>query len=238
MAFLSSKIAFPLKISLYMLVGYLLATIPPVILDPILLSHVGFKEPRHYPEAWLIIPIAIILFITTLIMAMRSSKRREVFAMLPFIAASLASIPIFSPEVPHGNLVFVGATWFLLGAITTWIHDQEMRDPGTHIPVPASTAQIDFIKEETAVWKGVALGLVTAYLAIATGLTLGFHAANRDVVTSPRDIFILNQYSNILFTVTSLFMFLGPIYESIKKVVESNQRLLSIQPEPEKSEHR
>jgi hypothetical protein len=236
MAFLSRKIAFPLKISSSMLVGYLLATIPPVILDPILLSHVGFKEPRHYPRAWLIIPIASVLFISTLILAMRSSKRREVFAMLPFVVALLGSIPIFRPEVPHGNLVFVGSTWFLLGAITTWIHDQEMMDPGAHIPVPASTSQIDFIKEETAVWKGVALGLVTAYLAIATGLTLGFHAANRDVVTSARDIFILNQYSNILFAITSLFMFLGPIYESIKKVVESNRRLLSIQPARAESE--
>jgi len=227
----SGKMAFSWKISISMLLGYLLATVPPVILDPILLSHVGYKEPRHYPQAWWLVPIAVLLFISTLVLSIRTAKRRHLVATLPFVAASLVSIPIFRPEMPHGNLTFVCSAWFLLGALTLWIHDQEIRDPAAQDPLPASNAQIDFIKEETAIWKGVALGLVAAYLAIVAGLVLALHAANRDIVTAPRDIFILNQYSNFQLTLMSLFMFLGPIYESIKKVMESNQRLLFVKPE-------
>jgi hypothetical protein len=228
-----STIAFRWKISITMLVGYLLATVPPVVLDQRLQSHVAFSG-RHYKHAWLIFPIAVFSYIGTW-RSMSTPKIRCGIITLPFVVACILSIPIFRPEVPHGNLVFVGTAWCLLSILTLWIHAWEIKNPAQHWPLPASNARIDFIKEETAIWKGVALGLGTGYLAIVVTLTLAFHTANREIVTTPHDIFILNQYSNFQLAFMSLFMFLGPIYESIAKVIESNQRLLSVLPESDKS---
>ncbi|HEY2234857.1 MAG TPA: hypothetical protein VGK01_15405 [Candidatus Angelobacter sp.] len=225
-----SKIAFRWKICITMLVGYLLATLPPIVLDPRLPSHVAFPGGRHYERAYYIVPIALGVVSGTWLW-MGNSRIRYVAITLLFVAACILSIPIFRPEVPHGNLIFVGTAWSLLSMLTLWIHTREIRDPSERTPLPASNARIDFIKEETAIWKGVSLGLGTGYLAIVMTLTLAFHTANREIVTSPRDIFILNQYSNFLLAFMSLFMFLGPIYESITKMIESNQRLLSVLPE-------
>jgi hypothetical protein len=232
-----SKIAFRWKISIVMLVGYLLATLPPVVLDRKLLSHVAFPGRRYEHAGW-IIPIATLLFIVTLGLSIYTPKRHYMLVTLPFVAACIVSIPIFRPEMPHGNLIFVGTAWFLLGALTVWIHIREIQNLAEHKPLAASNARIEFIKEETAIWKGIALGLGTGYLAIVVTLTLAFHTANKEIVTSPSDFFLLNQYSNFLLAFMSLFMFLGPIYESIVKMIQSNQRLLGVLPDTEQPNRR
>jgi len=79
------KAKFPWRISLLMVIGYLLATVPQVILDPLFSSHVAFPSPRHYPFAWLIAPIAVVLFIFTLVVSSKTHGRRYYLAMIPFL---------------------------------------------------------------------------------------------------------------------------------------------------------
>lgn len=215
-----------------MLLGYLLATVPPVLLDPLLSSHVAFKARRYPGALWWILPIAALLFASTLMLCVRTSKRRFIIAMLPFVTASLISIPIFRPEMPHGNLVFVCSAWFILGILTVWIHDQPIADPTAYTPLPALNAQIEYIKEQTAIWKAIATGLTAAYLAVLVTLTLALHANNKEVVTAKREIFILNEYSNTQVMLVSVFMLIGPIYESTKKILDTAKLLLLVRLEP------
>src|SRR6266498_2116274 len=100
-----SSDAFPWRIATAMLAGYLLATVPQVILDPQLKSHVTYVK-RYYPFAYLIIPIAIIVFTATVIIARFGRRQSRLVTAIPFIAGCALSAPIFRPEVPHGNLVF------------------------------------------------------------------------------------------------------------------------------------
>jgi hypothetical protein len=142
----------------------LLATVPQVILDPLFSSHVAFPN-RHYPRAWLIAPIAVVLFIVTLLVSRKAHRHRYFFAMVPFLVACAISIPIFPPEIPHGNLQFVCGTWLLFSVVTVWIHEVPIVNPGDNNPSPTAQAQIEYIKEQTAIWKGCAFGLLAIYLA-------------------------------------------------------------------------
>ncbi len=218
---------FPFRLSLSVLVGYLLATVPQAILDPLLSSHIKYGS-RTYPLAWWIVPIATAMFVTTFLIAKRPGKLRLVLVILPFVAACLLSIPLFGPELPHGNLVFVSAVWFLLALITVWIHNESIIDDLFSESVATSQARIEYIKEQMSIWKTIAIGLIVAFLGMVVTLTKELHANNATIVTTVQDLFLLNQYTNFSTTLMSLFMFTGPIYEAVKKIRPASTYLLTI----------
>jgi hypothetical protein len=215
------------RLSISIFLGYLLATIPQTILDPLFTSHVAYGS-RRYPLAWLIAPIAVLLLISTQIILVSMWRHRFPFALLPFAIACCASIPIFKPEMPHGNLLFISALWLAVSSITLWIHQVPTVDPTLHLPVPSSAACIDFIKEQTAIWKACSLGLTAAYLSLVITLVKELHSNNALIVKSQRDLFLLNTYSNVEVALASLLILFGPIYESLEKVMQTNRLLLSI----------
>jgi hypothetical protein len=221
------KAIFPWRITVFILIGYLLSTVPQVILDPLFLSHRAYGA-RHYPVAWLIVPIAFVLFIVTLVVSSKTRRRRYWKAMIPFVVACAASIPIFPPEIPHGNLVFVSFTWFLFSIVTIWIHDLEVVNPAERNPKPVTQAQIEYIKQQTALWRTVAFGLIAIYLAGIVSAVQALHQVNATVVPNEREVWFLNQYSNLEMAIFSVFMMTGPIYEAAKKIVNTNLLLLSV----------
>lgn len=218
---------YPWRIAFAMLVGYLLATVPQVYLDQLIQSHVAFK-PRHYPLAYLIAPIGGWVLVVTLYAVVRAPAHLQLLSLLPFIAGCTVSLPIFTPEVPHGNLLFVGIVWLLLGAVTIWVHAYPIMGLPKDSYRPTAQAQIEYVKAQSAVWKSIALGLLAAYLGVIVTLVRELHVANEALVSAPQDRFLLNGYINLEVTVMSLFMFVGPIYETVAKVLRTNQLLLEI----------
>lgn len=148
--------------------------------------------------------------------------------MVPFLVACAVSIPIFPPEIPHGNLTFVCGTWFLFGIVTIWIHDFEVADPAVRNPKPVIRAQIEYIKQQTALWRAVAFGLVAIYLAGIVTAIRALHEVNLTVVPDKGEVWFLNQYSNLEMMLFSVFMFIGPIYEAAKKIMETNRLMLKV----------
>lgn len=217
---------FPWRFGGTMVVGYLLATVPQVIVDPLLRSHVNYPR-RTYPFAYLITPIAIAVFVTTVITAFRSSPRARLTAMLPFIAGCVLSAPIFTPEVPHGNLVFVGVIWALLGCITLWVHGRRVINP-MHCENVVAQARLEYIKEQTSFWKGLGYGLTAAYLGALITLVQGLHKANAEFVSSQEDLLLMARYINAEIAILSIFMFMGPLYEIANKVLSTTEMLLDV----------
>jgi hypothetical protein len=241
MNFVKDRSAFPWRFGAIMVVGYLLATVPQVIIDPLLRSHINYPN-RHYPLAYLIAPIAIAVFAATVVAASSLPSRYRLSAVVPYIAGAILSAPIFKPEIPHGNLVFVSAVWVLLGSVTTWVHGYKIVNPTPDIVNSAQISEVvvlqarfEYIKEQTAFWKGLGLGLVAAYLGALITLVQSLHSANTDFISSPKDLLIMNRYINIEIGVLSMFMFVGPIYEILRKVLTTTEFYLDVT-EPLKSE--
>jgi hypothetical protein len=222
------KAMFPWRISLLMVIGYLLATVPQVILDPLFSHHVAYTNPRHYPFAWLIAPIAVILFVVTLVVSSKTHRRRYYLAMIPFFVACAVSVPIFAPEIPHGNLLFVCVVWLIFSAVTAWIHDRPIVSPADNNPKLSAQAQIEYIKEQTAIWKACTLGLLAVYLAGIVTATKELHDYDALLIKDPREVFFLWSYTNLELTIMSAYMFFGPIYEAAKKIMDTNQLLLNV----------
>ena len=217
---------FPWRIGITMVAGYLLATVPQVIIDPLLRSHINYPN-RHYPFAYLIAPIAVAVFVVTVVIASRLSRRYRLAAVLPFIAGCILSAPIFAPEIPHGNLVFIGAIWSLLGSVTIWVQGYQVANPNLSGDV-ALQARMEYIKEQTSFWKGLGYGLIAAYLGALITLVQSLHRASSDFISSPRDLLIMDRYTNVEIAVLSIFMFVGPIYEIARKVLTTTEFFLDV----------
>jgi len=209
-----------------MLAGYLLATVPQVIIDPLIHSHIKYP-PRHYPFAFLIGPIAIAVFVTTVVIASLPVTRRTPAAALPFIVSSILSAPIFRPEVPHGNLLFVSVVWTLLGGITIWVHGSALENP-VHREDMALQARLEYIKEQTSFWKGLFYGLAAAYLGALITLVQSLHTDSANFLSSPEDLLLMRRYTNIEIATLSVFMFVGPLYEIARKVLTTTELFLDV----------
>jgi len=220
---------FAWRISVAMLIGYLLASVPQTYLDARLFTHILYPS-RQYRFAYLIVPIAIAVFATSLLVAVRARGHRRLAVLLPFLTACCVSAPIFRPEVPHGNLLFVGAVWMFIALITTWVHEYKLSDPGGSPAV--FEAKIEYVKEQSSFWKGISYGLVIAYLGMILSLVRDLHSAVTDLVTSPREKIVLAAYINIELAAMSLFLFVGPVYEASAKALRAVDLLLKLRDTP------
>jgi len=219
--------AFTWRFSTAMLAGYLLATVPQVVLDRRFQSHVLYPH-RTYPFAYLIAPIAIFVFIGTMVLALRIRARNRLLVLVPFILGCALSAPIFKPEVPHGNLTFAGVVWTLIGMLTLWVHGARVTSPVQDGREVAPQACIEFIKEQTAFWKGIGYGLLAAFVGILVTLVQSLHAANAEFLSSRADLLLMARYINLEVALMSLFMLVGPLYEIALKILAAIHLLLEI----------
>jgi hypothetical protein len=218
---------FTWRFSTAMLVGYLLATVPQVILDPRFQSH-AVHPHRWYPFAYMITPIAIFVFAATVVVALRIRTRHRLAALVPFIAGCTLSAPIFKPEVPHGNLLFAGVVWMLMGMLTLWAHGVRITNPLQDGREVAAQACIEFIKEQTAFWKGIGFALLAAFVGVLVTLVQSLHATNAEFLSSRADLLLMARYINQEVALMSLFMLVGPLYEIALKILATMHLLLEI----------
>jgi hypothetical protein len=101
--------------------SYLLAVVPPIVIDPLLKSHVTYPS-RHYPHAYFCVLIYASLLIAELIIFRSAKKLVTLYASVgPFLVAIAISFPIFLPEFPHGNIFAVGSTTAFLSLFTIFV---------------------------------------------------------------------------------------------------------------------
>ena len=197
--------------------GYLLATFPPSILDP-RLTTVGCGA-REYPYDWLIYPIAIVLFLVTLLsMSRATSRRRAVLSStIPLLLAYLFSFPIFRPEVPHCNILLVGTIWFCITAGWMWVHHTPTVNEEMLSESVDATARIEYIKEELTFVRMILLGLGTVYIGLLVTVLATMHSFNRSTVAKEEEAFLMdvNSYSQV--SSFSIFLFTTVFRELYKK---------------------
>jgi hypothetical protein len=212
---------FPWSYSSWTLLGFALAVVPPVVLDPMLHSHVGF-EPRSYAYWWLFIPIGVSLFFVSTYLL--SSPRLKSFSPAwVFIAALFGSLFVLKPEFPHMNVVFVGIVWLLISTLWHWLRASR-GDVARARRIKDREVKLAYVNEEASFLRSLFLGAVGAYLSLLVGGVVALHAWNHDMLTDPREQLMMNQYSNIQFMLFSAYYFFGPLRE----IVDRRHRLVEM----------
>ena len=204
------------------LIGYLLATVPPIVIDPKLTSHILF-DPRKYSLGWLIIPISVILVITTYLVTRKkiNSKARPIWVNLPFIVCLLLSLFIYFPEFPHGNLVFVGVAWLLFSVTNVYLQEckaiyKDIEKEGLPIDV-----LIEYYKQHIFFWRSVTIALIAGFFAVIITLTGKMQDNARLFLSKEDEIFLQILYVNIQLSVFSLYFFFGPVFAAFRKALEA-----------------
>jgi hypothetical protein len=184
-----------IKITLFFAyaVGYPLAVIPPLLLDPILKSHVTFSA-RQYPYGFLCLSIYLVLLsIEAPLLRTMTSVTSLYVSVVIFFVSILLTLPIFLPEFPHGNVFSVGATTTFLSAVSiftwSWINDDVLV---VGPPKSVGVARLGYVKELSAFFRQAIFAAVALFGVLffsAFGNMLKYAA---DIVTDRSEPFLLN----------------------------------------------
>ena len=101
--------------------AYLLAVLPPTVIDHRLTSHSDFP-PRYYPNAIYCAPIFVLAVVIVIELFKAKSSLRALYgSVFVYVSAIIVSLPIFRPEFPHGNLLAVGTVSVILFSFTIFV---------------------------------------------------------------------------------------------------------------------
>jgi hypothetical protein len=197
--------------------GYLLATIPPIVIDPRLIHHLRYGA-RHYAIGWWIVPIGVIAGIATFFaLAQANGKTRTRWNSIPLLIVATGSLPAFRPEFPHANIVSVSILSIVLSTIATWIRYQPLhiefaQDARILEPVP-----IESVKEQVSFWRGVLLTMSAVLLAAIIMWFNSMTTSNRQYDVEPNELMLLTNLSLFITYFGVIWFLFGPLAEAYKK---------------------
>jgi hypothetical protein len=193
-------------------VGFVLSVFAPIVIDPILKSHVLFA-PRHYPYAPLCLPLYISLLATQLIIFKKWNSIRSLYlSVLVFVCFIAATLPIFLPEFPHGNIFSVGMVTAFLSSFSIFVWSISNRIMIEDEVIEAADSNtLEYIKTlftfvRQAAFAGVALFGALFFASYTTGLK--FVEA---VSTDKSDVLLLNSNIYAQITVAAFYCVIGPL---------------------------
>src|SRR6202035_2991599 len=173
--------------------SYLLAVGAPIVIDPLLTSHVTYPS-RHYPFAYLCAPIFVFLLIAEFIILRLTKNLAALYgSVAPFLAAILLSFPIFLPEFPHGNIFAVGSTTAFLSLLTMFVWSM-----CNHISEDAKSltstgqASFEYLKTLFAFARQGAFACVTLFGALFFAAFTTEFKYSETTVTEKSEVFLLN----------------------------------------------
>lgn len=207
------KKGFIWKISICSSIAYLTATVPQIIVDPLLQHNLAFDGARNYRCTPFIIVPFLLVSIGTYYVMLNSRKIR--WNISPFLSAILLSIPIFYPEIPHGNLVTVSFIWMFLLISTLWIRNREIL---IFVDSTDNTAKIEYLKEEVQFWRMVIIGLAGGFFAVFIAWENFLFDLNKFIVDGyAKEVVILNSMSFFVVGIMSIGLIICPLAEAVKK---------------------
>jgi hypothetical protein len=194
------------------IIGYPLAVLAPILIDPLLKSHVNYPS-RNYPYAELCLPIYITLLTAEAALFKWKTTTASLYVSVCIFALSLiVSLPIFLPEFPHGNLLAVGTVTGFLSAfsIFVWsIGDQISINPTALATAGNATfeylrALLSFVRQ--GAFAGVALFGALFFAAFTTE----FQYIDT-TVTAQADKFLLHINTSAQIGFYAIYAISGPI---------------------------
>lgn len=195
------------------IVGYPLAVLPPILIDPVLVSHVNYPEPRQYPYRLVCLFIFLLMLTAQCyVFRVKSSIMSLYGSVCVYLLAIIFSFPIFLPEFPHGNILAVGITTGFFSAFTifVWsIGDQISIDVKSL--ETAGTATFEYLKAILTFVRQGAFAAVTLFGALFfAAFTTEFQFGDA-TVTAPQDKFLFHLNTAIQIGFYSTYSIVGVV---------------------------
>lgn len=202
----------PLLVALACVVGYLYATIPPQILDPILLHHVRYSARQNH-ESWQTVPLAVCVLLTTWLLAYR--RANPMILILPLAAATVVTNGlVFPQEFPHLHVIFVTAAWSALTA--TWVWIRYSCDEALETVATSRDSTFEYLKEQVLFFRTLAFGLVAAFLTLLVSALVAMHGMIGSVVLDKAEGYLLVVLNGFTMAMFCLFALFGPVHEALR----------------------
>ena len=199
--------------------GYALTVLAISYLDPRLASHVEYGA-RTYPYGYWISLLSLLVFVATALLVRRAKSRatRCIAACVPLLVATLCSIPVFLPELPHGGLIWC-LGYGLAAVLATWL-----RYSGPDLSFVTDTAapvqvRLEALKGVQSTWQGIAIAAAVAFVAVLFPWLSAILSINKAIVTSEAEIFLLNRFVLMQVAAVSVALLIGPIRELFARLV-------------------
>lgn len=192
--------------------SYLLAVVPPIVIDPLLKSHVTYPS-RHYSHAYLCALIYASLLVAEFIILRSTKKLATLYASVgPFVAAIALSFPIFLPEFPHGNVFAVGSTTAFLSLFTVfvwWMCSHISADAQSL--TSAGQASFEYLKTLFAFARQGAFAGVTLFGALFFAAFTTEFKYSETTVTEKSEVFLLNINAALQIAFYATFCVIGAV---------------------------
>jgi magnesium-transporting ATPase (P-type) len=220
---------FCIMIALANTAGYLMATVPPILIDPKLTHHVRYGA-RHYPIGWWVLLIGLLVGVSTMLTMVRIERRfRAFWNSAPLLLATILTLPFFRPEFPHGNVFGAAAFCFVLSTLAVWIRYQPLESQYASDTRIDRTARLERVKEEIQFWRGGMMTVLgTAIVATISLCVMNFEGIKRFDTDASEQVLACN-YAGFATAVAFLWLLFGPKAEAAKKCNEARGLLLRIE---------
>lgn len=209
-------LAFCVAVAISNCVGYLLATVSCITVDPLLLHHVAHNGVTCF-RPWLVWPIAVVVLVGsfTLVSCVKSKVLRLADVIGTLLIAYIVSLPVFPYEVPHSGIVGIGGIW--IGITFGWLlvrdflfYDESIASPEAGMDNNGWTI---FLEQQLDFSKLLFLGLLAAYFGLLVAWFHEIHEFNQRIDSDARERNVLDNLFLVQATVVSLFFLVGPVFE-------------------------
>jgi hypothetical protein len=193
-------------------IGYPLAVLPAILIDPLLKSHVLYPA-RNYPYGFVCVPIYLtMLTMQFLIMTKGRSVRFLYVSVLIFLISIVMSLPLFMPEFPHGNIFQVGlvTTFLCCFSIFVWSIGRQIA-LYTESLTPSVRATVDFITALLSFVRQGAFAAVTLFGVLFYGAFTTVFSYVDAVVTDKSDVFLLKYNTAFQIGFYAIYSIVGPV---------------------------
>jgi hypothetical protein len=202
----------PLLVASVYLAGYVFAVLPPVLVDPLIKSHVSFPGGRHYEGAWRAALFAIVVALTTWLLAKRGAN--PIVLGLPLVAGTISTnILVLPQEVPHDHVLFVTTVWTCVCA--TWVWIAYSADLACQKAALGGEATAEYVKEQASFFRTLAFGLVGAFLGLLVTALVAIHVAGGNLVSDKSEAFLLHRLTDGMVAVFALLLLCCPVQEAL-----------------------
>jgi len=192
---------------------YFLAVGPPIFIDSRLTSHVLFGPRSYYPYAFFCIAIFVVFFGTQALIMSRSDTIPSLYATtVIFFVAIIASLPIFLPEFPHGNLVFVGvmATFLFSFSIFVWSIGRQISGYTLSLE-PKGKGVTDYLNSLSTFVRQGAFAAVTLFGVLFYGAFTNMFVYVDSIVKSDPDRFLVKFNAAMQVSFYAIFSIAGAV---------------------------
>ncbi len=216
----NSENYFALRIATLNSIGYCETVAVISYVDPRLSSHVLYGA-RIYTYGYFAIFLGLPLFIVTYAMLRaRRGRAWQCFgSCFPILITSAIAMPVFRPEVPHGNLTMWTLTFSASAMIAAWLRNSGPNLAFVSNPKIPLQARLEGLKSMLAIWQTLTLGTGAAVLGALVPWGLAILHNNDAIVTKESERFILNSASIFQFGTVALALLIGPVRECIAQVL-------------------